>query len=108
MASILLLEGDPDVRRLLLILLADLGHDAAALAAGDDVPRDIDLLVADPASPAQLEQMRRARAENPVLPIVCMRYLPEHEPFRAAGRFVHLDKPFTSDQLAVAVELALA
>jgi CheY-like chemotaxis protein len=107
MASILLLEGDPDVRRLLLILLADLGHSAAALDPGADVPQDIDLLLADPASAAQLEQIRRARAGNPSLPVVCMRYLPEHEPFRAAGRFVHLEKPFTTTQLAAAVDRAL-
>lgn len=108
MASILLLEGDPDVRRLLLILLTDLGHTAGALEACADVPQDIDLLLADPASGAHLEQVRRARARNPVLPIICMRYLREHEPFRAAGRFVHLEKPFTADELAAAIELALA
>jgi CheY-like chemotaxis protein len=108
MASILLLEGDPDVRRLLLILLADLGHSAAALDPGEDAPHDIDLLLADPASTAHLEQVRRARARNPVLPIVCMRYLQDDESFRATGTFVHLTKPFTPDALAAAIELALA
>jgi CheY-like chemotaxis protein len=108
MASILLLEGDPDVRRLLLILLADLGHSAAALDAGEDIAHDVDLLLADPASDAQLEQMRRARARNPVLPVICMRYLRERESFGATGAFVHLEKPFTVDGLATAIELALA
>jgi DNA-binding response OmpR family regulator len=108
MASISLLEADLDVRRLLLILLTDLGHDATVLDAGADVPRDSELLLVDPASPLHHEQVRRARAQNPVLPIICMRYLAEHERFRAAGRFVHLGKPFTADELEAAIELALA
>jgi CheY-like chemotaxis protein len=108
MASILLLEGDPDVRRLLLTLLVDLGHSATALDADEDVEQDVDLLLADPASPAHLELVRRARARNPVLPIVCMRYLREEESFRATGRLVHLEKPFTPNALAAAIALALA
>jgi DNA-binding response OmpR family regulator len=107
MASILLLESDPDVRRLLLIVLADLGHDATALDAGVDVPRDADLLVIDPMLPQHLDQASRARAAAPGLPIICTSFL-RQAAFPGAGPLVHLQKPFAPDQLGAAIESALA
>jgi len=38
MASILLSEADPDVRRLLVILLDRLGHEAIVLGGGVEAP----------------------------------------------------------------------
>jgi CheY-like chemotaxis protein len=107
MASILLLEGDPDVRRLLLIVLADLGHTAVPLEAGGDVPQSTDCLVVDPAAPIHLDQARRARAQYPDLPVICTSFVKEHA-FPEAGPLVHLAKPFTADQLGAAIDLALA
>jgi DNA-binding response OmpR family regulator len=108
MASILLLESDPDVRRLLLLLLADLGHTAAAIELEQDVPAGTDLLLLDPTSRIHLEQARRARAENPALPVICMSFLQEEGRFLRTGPLVHLQKPFTADELDAAVRLALA
>jgi DNA-binding response OmpR family regulator len=107
MASILLLEGDHDVRRLLLIVLADLGHTAAALDAGADVPQSTDCLLVDPVAPLHLDQAQQARAQNPGLPIICTSFVKEHA-FLEGGPLVHLTKPFTVDQLDAAIELALA
>jgi DNA-binding response OmpR family regulator len=107
MASILLLEGDPDVRSLLLIVLGELGHTAAALEAGADVSQGPDLLILDPVSPPHLAQARRVREEVPGLPVVCMSFLREPGSL-GAGPLVHLQKPFTADELAAAVEDALA
>ncbi|MCU1347011.1 MAG: hypothetical protein JWO56_41 [Acidobacteria bacterium] len=109
MASILLLEGDPDVRRLLLILLADLGHTAAALERDQDVPAGADLLLLDPTSRIHLEQARLAREQNAALPVVCMSFLQEEGRFlTTGGPFVHLLKPFTADELGAAIATALA
>ena len=109
MASILLLESDPDVRRLLLILLGDLGHAAAAHEREEDVPAGTDLLILDPTSRIYLEQARRARDANPGLPVVCMSFLQEEGRFlTTGGPLVHLQKPFTADELDAAIRLALA
>jgi CheY-like chemotaxis protein len=107
MASILLLEGDPDVRRLLLIVLADLGHTATAPDGDGDVPQSTECLLVDPVSPRLLDQARRARAATPGLPIICTSFLKQRA-FSGAGPLVHLAKPFTPDQLGAAIEGALA
>jgi CheY-like chemotaxis protein len=107
MASILLLEGDHDVRRLLLIVLADVGHTATAVAAGADAPHGGDLLLLDPMSPAHLEQARQLRAETPGLPIICMSFLREHASL-GDGPLFHLQKPFTTAELGAAIAHALA
>jgi DNA-binding response OmpR family regulator len=107
MASILLLEGDPDVRRLLLIVLAELGHTAGVLETGADIPQGTDVLILDPMSPPHLAQARGAREQVPGLPVVCVSFLREPGSL-GDGRLVHLQKPFTADELAAAVEDALA
>jgi CheY-like chemotaxis protein len=106
MASILLIERDPDVRRLLLILLTDLGHRAQALERDAEIPPAIDVLMLDPTSGVELEQARRARAQNPALPIVCMRFAAEAS-FLGEGPLSYLPKPFTAHELGQAIELAL-
>ena len=108
MASILILEGDPDVRRLLLILLADGGHAATALDPDHDVPADIDVLLLDPTSRMHFEQARRAREARPGLPIVCMSFVQVGRFPATDGPLVHLEKPFTPAELEAAIVLALA
>jgi len=107
MATILLLEGDPDVRRLLLIVLAELGHTAAALDTGVDVAHGTDCLLVDPVAPLHLEQARRARARTPRLPVICTSFV-KGQALHGGGPVVHLAKPFSPDQLGAAIELALA
>ena len=103
MASILLLEGDPDVRRLLLIVLTDLGHCATTL---EEAPHGADLLIVDPVSPTHLELARSAREQKPDLPVICTSFVKEHA-LPGTGPLVHLQKPFVADDLAAAIETAL-
>ena len=49
MASIYLSEADPDVRRLLVVLLDRLGHEAIVLGGGTATPPPADLLLLEPA-----------------------------------------------------------
>jgi DNA-binding response OmpR family regulator len=108
MANILLLEGDDDVRRLLLIVLARRGHTATAFDADRGVPRDVDLLLLDPSTPAHLDHARRARDCNASLPIVCTRLVHKHEALLASGPLVHLQRPFAAQDLVDAIEQASA
>jgi CheY-like chemotaxis protein len=108
MASILLSEADPDVRRLLKLLLERLGHEAIVLDGGSEVPPSADLLLLEPASPAFLEQARLARLLHPHLPVVCVSILPSRGAFLELGPLIHLEKPFTISALSDAIERALS
>ena len=108
MASILLSEADPDVRRLLIVLLERLGHEAIVLEGGVAAPPPADLLLLEPAVPACLEQARKIRAQQPSLPVVCVSVLPPEARFLTLGPLAHLTKPFTFAQLDRAIETALA
>jgi len=108
MASILLSEADPDVRRLLVVLLERLGHQAIVLGGGMEAPPPADLLLLEPASPPHLEQARLARQLDPLLPIVCVSMLPEDERFPELGPLAYLSKPFALDELGSTIEAVLA
>jgi DNA-binding response OmpR family regulator len=108
MASILLSEADPDVRRLLVVLLERLGHEAIVLGGGLEVPPPADLLLLEPASPPHLEQARLARELNPSLPIVCVSMLPDDVRFPELGPLAYLAKPFALDELGSTIEAVLA
>lgn len=109
MASILLSEADPDVRRLLVVLLERLGHEAIVLEGGDsELSPSADLLLLEPAAPARLEQARRIRAQQPSLPVVCVSILPADARFLTLGPLAHLAKPFTFEELGATIEAALA
>jgi DNA-binding response OmpR family regulator len=108
MASILLSEADPDVRRLLVILLERLGHQPIVLDEGDlESPPPADLMLLEPAAPERLEQARRIRADRPSLPVVCVSVLPAEARFLTLGPLVHLTKPFTSEELDATIGAAL-
>ena len=102
MASIMVSEADPDVRRLLIVLMKRLGHEAVVLDRLEAPPRG-DLLLLEPASPSCLEQARVVRVSSPELPIVCMGVPPADAGFLADGPLTYLEKPFTVDALARAV-----
>jgi hypothetical protein len=76
MASILLSEADPDVRRLLVVLLERLGHEAIVLEGGVSTPPSADLMLLEPSEPTRLEQARAIREQRPSLPVVCVSVLP--------------------------------
>ncbi len=107
MASILLSEADPDVRRLLVVLLARIGHAAIVLGGGTEVPPPADLLLLEPASQPYLEQALIARELDPSLPIVCVSVLPAEARFLTLGPLAYLEKPFTLEELDAAIEAAL-
>jgi CheY-like chemotaxis protein len=48
MAKILVSEADPDVRRLLIVLVRRLGHEAVVIDPGVAVPPRADLVLAEP------------------------------------------------------------
>ena len=78
MAKILVSEADPDVQRLLTVLVRRLGHEAVVIDPDVAVPPRADLLLAEHGT------------EAPELPLVSTR------------------KPFTLSQLRSAIELSLA
>ncbi|HKI90902.1 MAG TPA: hypothetical protein VJ986_01260 [Gaiellaceae bacterium] len=107
MARILLAEADPDVRRLLVLLLERLGHEVVVLEGPPGVAPRADLMVLEPASGSCLGHARRARDLQPSLPVICVSILPEDASFLAFGPVDYLAKPFAIDDLRDAVERAL-
>jgi len=108
MASIYLSEADPDVRRLLVVLLDRLGHEAIVLGGGTAAPPPADLLLLEPASPECLEQARLLRAQQPSIPVICVSILPPEACFLSLGPLAYLAKPFALDELSAAVDAVLA
>jgi CheY-like chemotaxis protein len=102
-ASILICEADPDVRRLLIVLMERLGHVAVVLDSSVEAPPRGDVLLLEPASERCLDAARSARVVSPELPIVAMGALPESAGFAADGPLALLEKPFTVDALAATV-----
>jgi hypothetical protein len=68
MASILVSEADHDVRRLLIVLMERLGHEAIALDPFVEIPPRGDLLLLEPSTPWCVEQARLARTFFPETP----------------------------------------
>ena len=77
MASILICEADPDVRRLLTVLMERLGHEAITLDRHVEAPPRGDLLLLEPLAPWCVEQARLVRMFFPEIPIVCMGQIPD-------------------------------
>jgi hypothetical protein len=81
MASVLISEVEPDVRRLLVLLVERRGHAAIALDANVVVPPRADVLLVDPVAPASVEHARLARSLFPELAVVCLNPLPNAAAF---------------------------
>ena len=99
MASVLVSEADPDVRRLLVLVIERLGHEAIVLDGNVEVPPRASLLLLEPTSPACIDQARRVRERWPELPVVAMSALPAEAAFLTSGPLEYLEKPFTIDGL---------
>jgi len=108
MASILLSEADPDVRRLFVVLLERLGHEAIVLEGGVSTPPSADLMLLEPSEPSRLEQAREIREQRPSLPVVCVSVLPAEARVLTLGPLGYLTKPFTLEQLSTVIDSALA
>jgi DNA-binding response OmpR family regulator len=107
MARILVSEADYDVRRLLVVMVERLGHEAIVLEPDVVVPPCVDLMLLDPESPVCLDDARLVRAYDAELPIVCLGPVDEGAAFLKAGPLTYLPKPFTLDQLRAALGAAL-
>ena len=107
-ASILISEVDPDVRRLLVVLVERLGHAAAVLRDDVVVPPRSDLLLVDPATPTGLEHLRLIRAFFPEHPVVCSSPLPDGAGLLGRGPTWFLPKPFTPEELGIVLDRALS
>jgi CheY-like chemotaxis protein len=108
MARILLSEADPDVRRLLTLLLERLGHEPMTIPGAASPVPVADLMLLEPGSSVCLAEARRAREAQPDLPIVCVSVLPEEARFLALGPLGYLTKPFALEDLRSAVDCALS
>ena len=108
MASILVSEVDPDVRRLLVTLVERLGHTASVLQDDVVVPPHADVLVVDPIARSSVEHTRLVRAHFPDVPVLCLNPLPDDAGFPGPGPTAFLPKPFTPDQLATALHAVMA
>ena len=100
MASVLVSEVDPDVRRLLVHLLERLGYQASVLQDDVVVPPRADLLVVDPSAKVSVDHARLVRASFPELPVLCLGPLPADADFIRRGPTAFLPKPFALEQLA--------
>ena len=103
LASILICEADPDVRRLLTVLMERLGHEAVTLDRHVEAPPRGDLLLLEPQAPWCVEQARLVRGAFPEIPIVCMGQIPGGTGFLDSGVVALLEKPFTVNALETAV-----
>jgi DNA-binding NtrC family response regulator len=106
-ARILVSETDPDVRRLLVVLIERLGHEALVLEPDVDVPPHGDLLLLEPESTIGLDHARLVRAYFPDLPVLCLNALPDAGSFLTRGPLGFLQKPFTVDVMRTTVQAAL-
>jgi DNA-binding response OmpR family regulator len=107
-ASILVSEVEPDVRRLLVTLVERAGHEAIVLRPDVAVPPRADLLLVEPLAPSGREHARLVRAFHPELPIVYLNPLPGADGRLAAGPAFFLPKPFPPEELEAVLEQALA
>jgi DNA-binding NtrC family response regulator len=106
-ASILVSEVEPDVRRLLTTLVRRLGHEAVVLGPDVVVPPRADLLLVDPIAPLAAEHLRSVRAFAPDLPVLCMNPLPRAVEPVGRGPVFFLPKPFAPEALAAMLARAL-
>ena len=107
MAKILVSEADPDVRRLLVVLIERLGHEAIVLDADVEVPPRADLMLLEPECDGCLAQARLVRAYFPDLPVLCLNAVPEGGRFLERGPLGYLQKPFPLERMRETVRDAL-
>ena len=106
MASILISEPNAEVRALLELLVARLGHRplrAEELAEGTEP----ELILLEPASSAGVEQAKRLRARLAHLPIVCASILPPGPEVDGLEPVSYLVKPVRLRELQAAIAAAL-
>ena len=124
-STILLVEDDPDMRRMLAATLRRDGHFVIEAANGeaafdwlapgvleDDLERIPDLVVSDVRLPhySGLEILEGLQVSRPRIPVILITAFPDQETHDLAARLgaqCVLEKPFELSQLRAAVHLAL-
>jgi CheY-like chemotaxis protein len=107
MARIMVSEADPDVRRLLVVLIERLGHEALVLDPDVEVPPPADLLLVEPQSAWCLDHARLVRTYFPDIPVLALNALPDGAAFLEREPFGYLQKPFTVEAMRATVQGAL-
>ena len=116
MSRILIVDDEPQIRRILSALLADRGYETAAAESGEEAlsmragfQPDIVLLDINLPEMDGIETMTRLIADDPRLPCIMMT---AYGSIRSAveamriGAFDYLSKPFDNDELLMAIERA--
>jgi CheY-like chemotaxis protein len=110
MARILISEPHDDVRRLLERMVTRLGHEPILV----NIPapqqlQSVDVLVVEPAAPTGAVLAQSACIVNPSLPLICASVTASPPELAELGVVfaAALVKPFTAEQLRVAIEEAL-
>jgi CheY-like chemotaxis protein len=118
MASILVIDDDPDTREVLLSTLEPAGHTVALASDGKQGIQEyrakpVDLVITDLYMPGQegLETIQQLRMEFPEVRIVAMSGKPTGATMLSVatrlGAAAVLSKPFLPEELLAAVERAL-
>lgn len=107
-SKVLISEVDPDVRRLLVVLVERLGHEAIVLREDVVVPPRADLLLVEPLAQSGLEHIRLVRAFFPEMPVVCLNPLPDEAGFLGRKPLEYLSKPFAPEALAARLAATFA
>jgi CheY-like chemotaxis protein len=110
MARILISEPHDEVRRLLERMVTRLGHEP--IPVGIPAPQQLqsaDVLVVEPAAPTGAVLAQAACIVNPSLPLICASVTASPPELAELGVVftAALVKPFTAEQLRVAIEEAL-
>jgi len=119
MAMILLVEDDDNARRLMKLSLERRGHELVACSGSDEAfqqleKRQFDVVLTDlrmDGRDAGIDVVKRCHTLQPGAPVLLVTAYASAETAVAAirgGAFDYLTKPVSSDQIAMAVENALA
>ena len=99
MSRVLIEEIHSDVRKLLEVILARLGHETVALTHQRPHASEIDLLIVEPTSARASELVRTLRRERPDLPIVAVSIAPRAGEWDQLELSGYLMKPFTISEI---------
>lgn len=104
----LILEPHPELRELLGLIVANLGHEPLAYEGTAVELEEPDVVLLEPAWERGLSVARTLRAARPRLPIVYASIYPATAETQALEPVSHLLKPFGLAELGRSLELALA
>jgi hypothetical protein len=102
---VLICEPDPEVRGLLTLIVARLGHEPVL---GDAELGSVEVIVVEPAHAPSVERAQAFRAYGGDVPVICASIDPPNGGTRRLEPVVHLVKPFALPDMKAALTSALA